>query len=109
MRYRIQTPVHRFDGVVAGVQFRNGTAVIDDATQGPALAYFRRRHYGVAPEVEGEHGPELVGDADHPTEAPDTDDAGEPGAADAPQEAPEGEAKKPAGSRTKKTTTGSTK
>lgn len=70
MRYRIQTPVHRFTGVAAGVEFVNGTAVIDDAAQATALAYFRRRHYGVTPEVEGEHGPELVGSAGYPEQTP---------------------------------------
>lgn len=41
----VTTPVEGFDGVVIGVQFKDGKGETDNAG---ALAYFRRHGYGVA-------------------------------------------------------------
>ena len=41
----VYTPVPGFHGAVAGVYFVNGQAEVDPAS--PALAYFRRKGYGV--------------------------------------------------------------
>lgn len=46
MRYRITAPVRTFNGTVAGVQFLDGAAEVDD-TNRAALDYCRRRGYTV--------------------------------------------------------------
>lgn len=53
MRYTITAPVEGHDGEVAGVPFRRGVAELDTAADGasPALAYFRRRGYGITPQT----------------------------------------------------------
>lgn len=48
MRYRITAPERTHSGVVAGVTFHAGQAEVDDSNAA-ALAYFRRRGYGVDP------------------------------------------------------------
>ena len=54
MRYQIEAPLRNFTGEAAGVAFTSGTGGLDDTTDGgrAALAYFRRRGYGVAPAPE---------------------------------------------------------
>ncbi|MFF7146049.1 hypothetical protein ACFZB5_33450 [Streptomyces nodosus] len=42
--HEVTTPVQGFTGTVAGVHFADGRAETDNET---ALAYFRRRGYGV--------------------------------------------------------------
>ncbi|WP_159042115.1 hypothetical protein [Streptomyces sp. TP-A0875] len=42
--FQVTTPVEGFTGEVAGVRFADGRATTDDPA---ALAYFRRRGYGV--------------------------------------------------------------
>jgi hypothetical protein len=60
MRYRITTPVRGFRGEVAGVAFIDSKAEVDEAANGRALAYFRRKGYEVvatepaAPAVEAD-------------------------------------------------------
>lgn len=48
MQYKITAPVADHTGRVAGVAFADGVATIDGDTQHQALAYFRRKGYGVA-------------------------------------------------------------
>ncbi|WP_320069609.1 hypothetical protein [Micromonospora sp. RTGN7] len=44
--HKITTPVEGFNGIVAGVHFRDGQGQTDDDG---AVAYFRRHRYGVEP------------------------------------------------------------
>lgn len=55
MRYRITTPAEGHTGVVAGVSFRKGAAELETGTDGAvaALAYFRRRGYGIEEAAGG--------------------------------------------------------
>lgn len=50
MRYTVTAPAAGFSGDIAGVVFRDGTAVAEDGRHKAALAYFRRRGYTVEPE-----------------------------------------------------------
>jgi hypothetical protein len=56
MRYRITTPVRGFHGEVAGVAFANSVAEVDEIANARAIAYFRRKGYGVK-AVEPADGP----------------------------------------------------
>lgn len=63
--YTITSPEPGFSGTVAGVAFRNGQATVDSdharAGAGAALAYFRRKGYGVDGDArEPEEQPEPV-------------------------------------------------
>jgi hypothetical protein len=49
VRYRISTPVKGYDGVVAGVHFRDGVGETDNEAVVP---YFRRQRYGVEQLVD---------------------------------------------------------
>lgn len=71
MRYRITAPERTHNGVVAGITFHQGQAEVDD-TATAALAYFRRRGYGVDPVDRTEP------TAETPTPVADGDDAGAP-------------------------------
>lgn len=51
VRYEITAPEERGDGIVAGVPFTAGRAVVDDPSPG-ALLYFRRHGYTVSPSAE---------------------------------------------------------
>jgi hypothetical protein len=44
-RYIVSTPASDHTGIVGGVHFMNGTAEVDDATHGAALAYMRAAGY----------------------------------------------------------------
>lgn len=59
--YRVFTPAAGFNGPRAGVQFRDGVAVVDtdDEMQARALAYFYRRGYRV--ELRAEQGDQAGG------------------------------------------------
>ena len=52
MRHRIVSPVRGFTGEVAGVAFADSKAEVDESSHGRALAYFRRKGYGVEPVSE---------------------------------------------------------
>lgn len=54
MRFEVTAPAEGHAGEVAGVHFARGRAVVDtsDPQQRAALAYFKRRGYGVT-EAEG--------------------------------------------------------
>lgn len=57
---KITAPNRDFNGVSAGVVFENGVGETDDKN---ALAYFRRKGYGIgnrAPQLVGEAGPEIA-------------------------------------------------
>ncbi|GAA2825321.1 hypothetical protein RMN57_13225 [Kitasatospora sp. CM 4170] len=49
MRYLVQAPRVDFNGEVAGVRFADGAATLDTADQMPALGYFQRAGYVLAP------------------------------------------------------------
>lgn len=77
--FKVTTPAPNYSGERSGVVFRDGVATVDDsdAMQARALAYFRRRGYGVEPV-------ETVDDS-----APETPtvDSGESGGSEAPKPA----------------------
>lgn len=56
MRYLITTPVRGFRGEVAGVAFIDSKAEVDEDGNARAIAYFRRKGYGVE-AVESVAGP----------------------------------------------------
>jgi hypothetical protein len=56
VRYLITTPVRGFRGEVAGVAFIDSKAEVDEDGNGRAIAYFRRKGYGVE-AVEPAAGP----------------------------------------------------
>lgn len=51
---KIHAPNSAFTGVVAGVAFAKGTAEVDPKANAAALAYFRRRGYGVGARAKAE-------------------------------------------------------
>lgn len=69
MRFTITTPVRGFRGEVAGVAFIDSRAEVDEDANARAIAYFRRKGYGVEPIAER-------GTA-HSEPAPGDDSAGE--------------------------------
>lgn len=57
--FRVTAPVEGYTGVVCGVVFQDGAAVVSEEHRA-ALSYFRRRGYGVEPvavESETERAP----------------------------------------------------
>lgn len=70
-KFKITAPVEGFRGDVAGLIFRDGSAVADDTTDRAALAYCRRRGYTVEPVDTGS----LEAEGNQDDEA-DTDDEG---------------------------------
>lgn len=52
---QVHTPVGDYSGTVAGIQFVNGKAEVDESNE-TALSYFRRHGYPVGPveETEGD-------------------------------------------------------
>lgn len=74
-KYRISTPQAGFTGVSVGVNFTDGHAEIDSATQASALRYFLAQGYGIeevkAKPAKAEKPAEPVKTfADDPTVAP---------------------------------------
>lgn len=64
MQYTITAPIPAYNGAVAGVQFHNGTAVIDGVADRAALSYFQRHDaYGVVPHA-GDPAPDPGPDGD---------------------------------------------
>jgi hypothetical protein len=52
--FRVTTPVPGHTGDVADVRFTDGVALVDDAVNGPVLAYCRAAGYGVEPHVDAD-------------------------------------------------------
>lgn len=55
---KVHAPVKGFNGMVAGVQFRDGVADTDKDTPPGVLAYFRRHGYGIGSKPEPVEVPE---------------------------------------------------
>lgn len=55
MRYRITAPAEGHTGIVAGVAFHDGMAEMD-SRDAAALAYFRRRGYGIEATEDADTG-----------------------------------------------------
>lgn len=51
--YKVQSPVAGYDGIVAGVQFKDGCGEVDSETQVEAFQYFKRKGYGLVEVVDG--------------------------------------------------------
>lgn len=63
-KYTVTAPRSDFTGVVAGVAFARGVALVDGDAQGRALSYFRRRGYDVqAPSEPAAATPPALADA----------------------------------------------